>query len=460
MASAQRVSPNAILPQQGPQSVFLATPADIAVYGGAAGAGKTWAIQAEPLRHRATKGFGAVIFRRTYAEITNQGGLWDTSFDLYVPCGGIPKESKLQWSFPPYGNKISFRHMQHEKDRYDYQGAQIPLIEFDQLEHFTWRQFTYMYSRMRSVSAVRPYMRATCNPHPDHWLRRFMAWWIDDETGLPITERAGVIRWFTIVNNEVQWAASAAELVTRFGPDTQPKSFTFVPGKLQDNRILMDADPGYEANLQAMPYVERERLLGGNWNVRDSAGTIFRREWFEVVDAAPSCISVIRYWDRAGTASINGQTVLGASWTAGVKLGLTASGIWYVLDVVRFQGSPLAVERAIVNTASQDGHMVQVGIEQDPAQAGKAEANVHVRNLAGYDVAVNTVREHKAKRSKPVSSQAEAGNIKVVRAKWTDAYLHELENFDGTDKCVSDQTDATSGAFYMLTRPRKRAGTW
>ena len=62
-------------PLPGPQYAFFETTADIAIYGGAAGGGKTWALQVEPLRHvEKVAGFGGVIFRRTSIQIRNEGG--------------------------------------------------------------------------------------------------------------------------------------------------------------------------------------------------------------------------------------------------------------------------------------------------------------------------------------------------------------------------------------------------
>lgn len=74
------------------------------------------------------------------------------------------------------------------------------------------------------------------------------------------------------VENEMHWADTAAELKARFA-GIQPKSFTFVPSSIYDNKILMETDPGYIANLQAPTLVEQERLLKGNWRVR--AGKVF-----------------------------------------------------------------------------------------------------------------------------------------------------------------------------------------
>jgi predicted phage terminase large subunit-like protein len=243
----------------------------------------------------------------------------------------------------------------------------------------------------------------------------------------------------------------------RFGPNTDPKSVTFIPSSVFDNQILIKQNPQYIANLGALRHVDRERLLGCNWNIRETAGSFFKREWFEIVDSAPAGSDEIRYWDRAATDATRAKP--NSSWTAGVRMRRCPDGRFYIMDVIRFQGSPHAVETRIKNAATQDGHQVHVGIEQDPGQAGKAEAQFQVRNLAGFNVKTNNVRESKGIRAKPLSSQVEAGNVKLVRGKWNEAYINELENFDGSDGCVADQVDASSGAFHLLANV-KRAGTW
>jgi predicted phage terminase large subunit-like protein len=435
-------------PQPGPQLEFNRTPADIAICGGGAGGGKTWGLIWECLRHLDKRCFGAVIFRRELPQITNPGGLWDKSHEIFHLVGGRAREAFHDWLFPS-GARVSFAHLQRDDDRYSWDGTEISLICFDQLESFSWCQFTYLLSRNRSTCGVNPYIRATCNPDPDHWLRGFLSWWIDDETGLAIPERSGVIRYWVNLNNENCWGDSVAELRDRLGPEVEPKSVTFIHSTVYDNKILLKKNPQYLANLKAMQHVDRERLLGGNWDIRDIAGSFFKKEWFEIVNAAPVGVDEIRYWDRAATEA--GKAGPRASWTVGVLLRRCKNNVFYVIDVKRFQGSPLTVETTIKNTATQDGPGVRIGIEQDPGQASKAEAYSQVRNLAGFVVRLNAVHEAKGVRARPVSAQAEAGNIKIVRGGWNDAYLNELENFSGSDNCVADQVDATSGAFHMLT---------
>lgn len=268
-------------PQVGPQTAFLSTSADIAIYGGSAGGGKTWGLLMEPLRHIHNPGFGAVFFRRTTVQVRNEGGLWDESEKLYPLLGAAPKEHVLSWDFPA-GATISFAHLEHDKTVQNWQGSQIPLICFDELTHFSAKQFWYMVSRNRSMCGVRPYIRATCNPDAGSWVATFIAWWLDPDTGLPIPERSGVLRWFVRVNDVLIWADSPEELTGYMALDENgemapipAKSVTFIPAKLTDNKLLMAADPGYMANLMSLPTVERERLLGGNWKIKNTEGLVF-----------------------------------------------------------------------------------------------------------------------------------------------------------------------------------------
>lgn len=159
-----------IRPQPGPQERFLASEADIAILGGAAGGGKSFGLLMESLRHIGNMHFGGVIFRRTSPQITNEGALWDEAGKLYPLLGAAPRIGSLQYEFPS-GCSISFRHLQHEATVFDWQGAQVPFIGFDELTHFTKKQFFYMLSRNRSTCGVKPYIRATCNPDADSWVK-------------------------------------------------------------------------------------------------------------------------------------------------------------------------------------------------------------------------------------------------------------------------------------------------
>jgi hypothetical protein len=276
-----------IQPQKGYQVKCLSSSADIVIGGGAAGLGKTWGLLAEFLRHIDNPKWGGVIFRRTSPQIRNEGGLWDTSMTMYPKVGAEPKESVLEWNFKK-GAKLKFSHLEHEKNVLDWQGSQIPFIGFDELTHFTESMFFYLLSRNRSVCGVKPYVRATCNPDPDSWVARLIEWWIDQDTGFPIPERDGVVRYFTKDGKNYIWGDTAEEVIEKAWyflekvvaeSDLDPKDFiksiTFISGSIYDNQELLKTDPGYLANLMAQDPDIKAQLLEGNWKVVISDNDIY-----------------------------------------------------------------------------------------------------------------------------------------------------------------------------------------
>ncbi|GLI99141.1 phage terminase large subunit [Sphingobium sp. BS19] len=444
-AKPEIVPGQTIIPQPGPQTTFLASAADIAIYGGAAGGGKTWGLLMEPLRHIHVPGFGSVTFRRSTVQIRNEGGLWDESAVLYPQVGASPKEHVLSWTFPS-GASASFAHLEHDKTRFNWQGSQIPLICFDELTHFTPTQFWYMVSRNRSMCGVRPYIRATCNPDADSWVATLIAWWIDQETGLPIPERAGVLRWFVRVGDNLIWADRPQELSGYLMPDglpIPPKSLTFVPAKLTDNKALMDADPGYMASLLALPRVERERLLGGNWKIRPAAGLYFQRSYCRIVDAVPAGTIFGRGYDLAATVPSPENPDPDA--TSSTKIGRMPDGRYIVVDNTNDCLSPAGVERKIANLASHDGKSCIISLPQDPGQAGKSQvANLKLK-LSGFNVRSSTETGDKVTRFSPFSAQAEGGNVDVLRGEWNDRWFSALEGFPVAKH--DDDADSASRAF-------------
>lgn len=233
--------------------------ADIAIYGGAAGGGKSFALLAEPICRglHEIPGFFAVIFRRTSKQVTEAGALWDQASKIYPYVGGVAHVGALEYRFPS-GAKIAFRHIEHEEDKHNYAGSEICYLGFDELYHFTESQFVFLTSRNRSTCGVRPYIRATTNPDPG-WLRDYIAPWVHDEY---VGERAasGEIKWQIREKGKLKWVDQGTEYA---------KSVTFIRARLPDNPTLYDEDPDYEATLKALPPVEQARLLDGNWNVRE-----------------------------------------------------------------------------------------------------------------------------------------------------------------------------------------------
>lgn len=436
-----------ISPQEGPQRVFLGSDADIAIFGGSAGSGKSWALLLEAMRYPSSvAGFDAVMFRRNTTDLRKPGGLWDESMRLFPHANAIPVQHRLEWRWPGKGS-VKLAHLEYDNTVLDWHGAQVPCICFDELTTFTRYQFFYLLSRNRSPTQVRPYVRASCNADAGSWVADLIAWWIDQASGYPILDRSGVVRYFIRGDNdELVWFDSKHEAMRKTGRARETiKSLTFIAAKLADNPALMRNDPQYLGNLMMLPAVERERLLNGNWKIRPSAGLYFNRAWVQVVDICPVVAEAGRGWDLAATPE---TTENDPDWTCSTKIGRTITGQYIVLDHTWLRGTPAEVERAVTNIASHDGVGAKVGIPQDPGQAGKAQVAAFVRMLAGYAVDWSPETGDKITRFAPFSAQAEAGNVLVLRGPWNERWFQMLEGFPELPH--DDDADSTSRAFNLV----------
>lgn len=353
--------------------------------------------------------------------------------ELYPLLGSTTNQTKHRHTFPS-GARINFTHLATSKDVYNYQGGEIALLQFDEITHFKESEVFYLISRNRSTSGVRPYVRGTCNPDPDSWVRKFIDWWIDED-GYAIPERSGVLRYFARVADTFVWGDSREELASQYGLEPQEvMSFTFILSRLKDNPALTEQDPSYQAKLKALPKVERERLLGdpergGNWNVRAVKGTLFKRDYFEIIDDVPALVRYVRIWDLAGTAPHPGNR--DPDYTVGLKLGLTESGLLVILDCYYARVGSLEVETAFKTRALQDGRLQLV--EQEGGQSGKAQITHLQRLVPGVEVRGFTLsgnkdtEEGQRLRYGPTSAKAEAGLIKMLRGPWNDFVFAWLE---------------------------------
>jgi len=457
-------------PQPGPQTAFLSTPADIAIYGGGAGGGKTYCLLLDCLRGINHPTWTPVIFRRTYKQISASQGLWDKACELYPLAGGKLRESAMDCRFPS-GAYIKFSHLEHENDKLDWQGTEIPLVAWDELTHFSEGQFWYLVSRMRSMGPVKPYMRATCNPEPGSWVARLLEWWIDPLLGTPIPERAGVIRWFKRSSDDsLEWSD------TRDGLDHiagRAMSFTFIPATLRDNPALTTKDPDYEDRLRSLPRAEREALLGGNW-LSQAAG-VFDRDWFKTYGTLPNgdlqclihgeAVTIPRgHLRRFGVIDTAGTSRERAEQDRGKEPSWSVCQVWdyyrprhllFLRSTCRIQVEwPDLKSRFNDHLASMD--VPSVNIENahfGPALAKEIKGR-KVR-LIGPKIPGMAESHRGAKLERAVAagaiSRVEDGLVRIpeVMDPWVRTYLGEHTAWQGRPDEVADQIDGTSYACYI-----------
>ena len=224
-------------PQEGPQTDFCKSDIFEVLIGGAAGGGKSDVLLHESLRQINIPEYRAIIFRRTNPQLKK---LIDRSNETFPQIGGKWNDYKKIWKFPS-GAEAKLCHMEHEKNKLDHDGQEYHYIGFDELTHFTYTQYTYLYSRCRtSHPEIKCCIRASAMPMGAGitWVKqRFIDGGpykkiIDEETGL---ERM------------------------------------FIPSKLEDNKILINNDPQYDARLKMMGFKLYKALRHGDWDCIEGA---------------------------------------------------------------------------------------------------------------------------------------------------------------------------------------------
>jgi predicted phage terminase large subunit-like protein len=450
-----------IRPQPGPQEAFLSSSADIVIAGGAYFGGKTFGLILDPLRDMNDPGMRGVFFRREMPMITAPGGVWEEAVDLYSKVGAsfvTSPQHKIRFA---QGGELVFSHMQHESDRYNWDGAQIPLIYWDQLEQFTEKQFWHLTlgrNRTRTAGTI-PRVRATCNPLPDCWLSRLLQWYWDPETGYAIPERSGVIRYMLRVDDVLYWGDSPQDLRSNC-PEVSdeafvPLSFTFIPSTYKDNAIGVQKNPAYVARLQNQTKVERERGMLGNWKIRDDTGDgLFNPDWWKFItpDAWLAMLPNVRQigkwargWDTAGGTS------KGADFSSGSLVGHLKDGRIIIANIVRDKWTPHQRNKQMRTTTIADS---KFGATCYWWKSRTPDVNTMIVDaLAGLSIQAVTEKGSKFERAKTLAAQSEAGNVHLVEADWNEAFIREASNFkdeDSTEKRKDDQVDSTVLADKVL----------
>jgi predicted phage terminase large subunit-like protein len=218
------------------------------------------------------------------------------------------------------------------------------------------------------------------------------------------------------------------------------------------------ADPRTEEDELLFPerfpraVVERDKRPLGSYAVAGQfqqrpvprGGRMFQRGNFEIVDAVPAGARRCRAWDFAASKERPGRQ---PDWTVGLRMAYVG-GVFYIETIVRGRWSPSEVERALKNTATQDGLTVVIRMPQDPGAAGKADADTKIKILAGFSVLALTITGDKVTKARAPAAQVEANNVKMLRGYWNETFLDEMCLFPRGQ--FDDQVDAFADALNHL----------
>jgi predicted phage terminase large subunit-like protein len=386
------------------QIAFLAL-TDVAevLYGGAAGGGKSDALLMGALQYVDVHGYHAMLFRRTYPQLAQQGGLIERSQEWLSGTEAVYNRQEARWTWP-WGASLQFAHLQYEADKYQHQGAELQYVGFDELTHFTESMYLYLLSRLRRpvdgpLSTVPLRARAATNPGGIGHT------WVKD-------------RFVLHRNDQERW---------------------FVPASWRDNPAL---DPSYGEQLDLLDPVERARLKEGDWDAT-GGGKVFQSSWFQVVDGAPAGCRRVRAWDMASTLDA-GCATAGARWAR------APDGVMYVEDLIAVHLDPGARNELILATAVADGREVEVDWEEEGGSSGKDQSLMLRNLLQGWRTWGTRATGDKVTRAGTWATPARMGRVRLVRGPWNRHFLDAVQRFP---EAFKDEVDACSVAFQRLAAP-------
>lgn len=234
-ATAQSYIPHAPHPKQ---RRFLSLECREALYGGAAGGGKSDALLMASLKHVDHPGWAAMLFRKTHADLALEGALMDRAHEWLGGTDAHWDGQNKKWTFPS-GATLSFGYMDDPKAHFRYKSSEFTFIGFDQLEQMPEVQYRYMFTRMRSTHGIPTEMRGSANPGDigHDWIKR--------RFGIPDD-----IDFGAVYENEGRY---------------------FVPARLEDNPTMPSE---YEVNLREVDDVTFQQLRWGKW-IRDTTGLVY-----------------------------------------------------------------------------------------------------------------------------------------------------------------------------------------
>ena len=393
------------------QKVFLRTNAIEALFGGAAGGGKSSALLMSALQYVDVPNYSAILFRRTFADLSLPGALMDRFKSWITLYDDVHWNNNSFVATFPSGARISFGYLNNQNDYLRYKGSEFQFIGMDEVTEIREADYRYMFSRLRRpasgpLSEVPLRMRCASNPAPNWVRQRFIVEGIAD----------GRI---------------------------------FVPSKLTDNPGI-DAT-SYRQALSALDPIERRRLEEGDW-WSTTLGTLFERESIEIIDMTdvpkndPNA-RIVRFWDLAATEPSHSNP--DPDWTVGTLM-MFSDGIAYILDIKRARLKGEKVEQLIAQTAYEDGVSVPIRMEQEPGSSGKALVDQYARYvLPGYDFMGVRATGDKVTRARPFAAAVANGNVRIIRGPWLTAWMDELSSFP--EACDhDDQVDSAVGAFTHL----------
>lgn len=235
------------------QQTFLDLECLEALYGGAAGGGKSESLLMAALQYVHVPGYAALILRRDTQRLHLAGGLIPRSHEWLSSTAATWSGAQKRWTFPTSGEPatLTFGYLRDRQDKYRYGSSEFQFIAFDELTEFPEDDYLFLFSRLRRKKGLAAPLRIRSASNPGNighlWVRsRF----IHPEYFAKGTEQA---------QQDVIWHQGLA----------------YVPARIADNPALDEQE--YRQSLLHLPPLARERLMHGDWTIQEQG--LIQAEW-------------------------------------------------------------------------------------------------------------------------------------------------------------------------------------
>lgn len=361
---------------------------------------------------------------------------------------------------------------------FEHSSAELTGAIFDEFTHFDEPTFNYIRTRMRSESKYPSFIRASMNPHPNHFVRdKYIAPFLIMDENSPLygvidKSLNGKLRYYLFDSGQLISSWDKAELEEKY-PNKAVRMYTVVGSSLTDNQKMLEKNTTYADDLEANDPANAAMLLSGNWLYQPAANGFWDRKTIQEINSRdlPKDIKWCRSYDKASTEPNKEVSGYDPDYTASVKVGKDKNGLIYIAgdyicdqegrDLMRYRKKPGPRDEIILEQAKYDTTTTTIVLAKDPAQAGTFEYQESAKKLAqeGFIVKPDPMPSNKSKykRFEPFCAYSHNGLVYFVKDTFNKAdldYLYlELENFDGdkNNGYKDDVLDAlASGVNFML----------
>ena len=434
------------------QQMYIESTADVTLYGGAAGSGKSEIGVIDFLKHIDVPGFIGVMTRRTTPQMTGPGGLLSKCKRIFAKAC---KPEEYTWRakdgkfvFHNSGAEIYLKHFESDASDENWQGTEANLFYVDEGTQYTQHMIQYIMSRMRNPScpSIPPHLKITCNPDADHFFKEWVKPYLLED-GTPDRSKDGMIRYFSFMDGDFVWGDTKEELKSKYGIDEKDAlSFTFISATVFDNPVVQKVNPRYVSWLRGLKGVERARLLEGNWYVRETSSTFFQREWITEISSfdESEVIATVRAFDFA--SELVSEKNPSPDYTTSIRMRKMKDGRYIIDDIRRTRVRFGEWTSFILECCLDDPDNSETYLPLDPGAAAKRATSMLAIDLAGFGLTVRTLTTNKSKldRFRPFSACAQNGGVMILMNCGFDFendikndntfYYRELEAFTGLRK--------------------------